>query len=71
MVFEGLCKKYIGLLNEDIVPKNIITQETFDIMKKEILEILNHQEVSSDAFRKLKSKIDNLNTTSIATLNSE
>ena len=68
LVFEGLCKKYIGLLNEDIVPKNIITQETFDIMKKEILEILNHQEVSSDAFRKLKSKIDNLNTTSIATL---
>lgn len=68
LVFEGLCKKYIELLNEDIIPKNIITQETFAIMKKEILEILNHQEVSSDAFRKLKSKIDNLNTTSIATL---
>lgn len=68
LAFEGLCKKYIGLLNEDRIPSNIISQEVFGTIKKAFNEILKNQEISSDSSKKLKAKIDNLNATSTATL---
>lgn len=68
LAFEGLCKKYISLLNEDRIPKNIISHEVFDTIKEEFVGILKNQEVSSGSFEKLKAKIDNLNTTNTATL---
>lgn len=68
LTFEGLCKKYIELKNEDTLPKNIISRETFALMKKKFLEILKNQAISLDSFGKLKAKIDNLNTTNMATL---
>ena len=68
LVFEGLCKKYIGLLNKDRIPKNIISHEVFDTIKENFVEILKNQEVASGSFEKLKAKIDNLNATNTATL---
>ena len=67
LAFEGLCKKYISLLNEDRISKNIIPPEVFDTIKEKFVGILKNLKVS-DSFKKLKAKIDNLNTTNTATL---
>lgn len=68
LAFEGLCKKYLEVQSEEKNPKSIISKKTFMEIRKELLEVMkNHVEISYSASKKFNNKINNLNSTDLAT----
>lgn len=68
LAFEGLCKKYLNVQNEEKAPKSVIPKSSFKVISNELLEVVEkHTEISFNASEKFKNKINNLNSTDLAT----
>ena len=69
LVLEGLSKKYLEALSEEKVSKTVMSVGSFDVVKKELFEIIEkHSEIPFDISEKFKSGIKSLNNTNLATL---
>lgn len=65
--YYGNDREY-SLLFRQKNPKNVISKRTFKKIRKELLEVMtNHVEISSSASKKFNNKINNLNSTDLAT----
>jgi hypothetical protein len=67
LAFEGLCKNYLELQSEEKVKKYVIPLSSFDEIEKELIEVLNHYEIPSEALVKYKEGIAKLNVLNLAT----
>lgn len=68
LAFEGLCKKYLEIQNEEKVPRKVVSKSSFKVIRKELLDIVNnHSEISSQASVKFKNNIERLNSSDLAT----
>ena len=68
LAFEGLCEKYQSLVDKERIPSQLVSKSSFQIIKKELLNILeNHNEISTDVMKKLSDRICNLNSNKSST----
>lgn len=68
LAFEGLCEKYQSFVDKERIPSQLVSKGSFQIIKKELLNILeNHNEISTDVMKKLSDRICNLNSNKSST----
>ena len=68
LALEGLCKRYIDIHKEGIIPKTIISPDSFEGIKKEFNEIIkNHDEIPLTDVKKFSEAINRLNNPGLAT----
>ena len=67
LAFEGLCKQYLEVQNEEKVKKNIMPQNSFVRIERELIDVLNHYDIPSEILAKYKEGIVKLNSTNLAT----